>query len=191
MIAAQYANTKLNVVADLPSSTFITNKVSFFASLLLAFNQRVNLVQQFPALSAGDVHVSGIAPISLFLAPKSLKGNGPLEEAQVLQWINLAEHELLPAVSVLLDASPAAKPVQYRARQEIHHYLETLNKVLLTRTYLVGETVTLADIAVVCTLVPVFQRLLDGAGSKSANVVRWFNTITPQPNVKHVIGDAK
>ncbi|KAK4018952.1 hypothetical protein OUZ56_000987 [Daphnia magna] len=58
LIASQYANTKLNVVTevlDLPSSTFISYK--------------------FPALSAGDVHVSGLAAVSVYLAPKSLKGN--------------------------------------------------------------------------------------------------------------------
>lgn len=174
LIASRYANTKLNVVTevlDLPSSTFISNK--------------------FPALSTGDVHVSGLAAVSVYLAPKSLKGNSLFEEAQILQWINLAEHELLLAVLVFLDASFNAKPVQNRARQEIQHYLEILNKILLTHTYLVGETVTLADIAVVCTLAPVFQLVMEGpSSSKSTNVLRWFNTITQQPIVKHVVGDA-
>ena len=121
-----------------------------------------------------------------------MKGNNSLEEAQILQWINLAEHEIRPAVLALIDTSAAAKPAQNRARQEILNYLDVLNKILLTRTYLVGESVTLADISVVCTLVPVFQRVMDAVTrSKSSNVLRWFNTITPQPNVKHVLGDAK
>ncbi|EFX88719.1 hypothetical protein DAPPUDRAFT_95675, partial [Daphnia pulex] len=172
LITAQYANIKLNVSTDLPSSTFITNKL--------------------PALSDGDVTISGISSIALFLAPKPFKGKDSLEEAQILQWINLAEHEILPAVLALTDNSAAAKPSQNRARQEILHYLDVLNKVLLTRTYLVGETVTLADVSVVCTLVPVFDRVMDAATrSKSSNVLRWYNTITPQPNVKHVLGETK
>jgi elongation factor 1-gamma len=149
-------------------------------------------IRKLPALSAGDVTISGISSIALYLAPKSLKGNNSLEEAQILQWINLAEHEIRPAVLALIDTSAAAKPAQNRARQEILNYLDVLNKILLTRTYLVGESLTLADISVVCTLVPVFQRVMDAATrSKSSNVLRWFNTITPQPNVKHVLGDAK
>lgn len=148
------------------------------------------MVQQFPALSDGDVHICGLAPIALFLAPNSLKGKDSLEEAQVLQWINLVEHELLPAILALIDSSPSAKSSQNRARQEIHHHLDILNKILLTRTYLVGEAVTMADISVVCALLPAFQRVLDAADlSKSANVLRWFKTITPQPNVKHILGD--
>ncbi len=150
------------------------------------------IIQKLPALSAGDVTISGISSIALFLAPKPLKGKDSLEEAQILQWINLAEHEILPAVLALTDNSAAAKPSQNRARQEILHYLDVLNKVLLTRTYLVGETVTLADVSVVCTLVPVFDRVMDAATrSKSSNVLRWYNTITPQPNVKHVLGETK
>ena len=35
LITAQYANVKLNVSSDLPSSTFITNKVCFAAFLYL------------------------------------------------------------------------------------------------------------------------------------------------------------
>lgn len=108
-----------------------------------------------------------------------------------MQWINLAEHELLPAVLALIDSSPAAKPSQNRARQEINHLLDILNKILLTRTYLVGETVTLADISVVCTLLPALRVLDGGVRAKSANVLRWVNTITPQPNVKHVLGNVE
>lgn len=125
------------------------------------------------------------------MAPKSLKGYNSVDEAHVMQWINLAEHELLPAVLALIDSSPAAKPSQYRARQEINHHLDILNKILLTRTYLVGETVTLADISVVCTLLPALRVLDAAARSKSANVLRWVNTITPQPNVKHVLGNVE
>ena len=197
LITAQYANIKLNVSADLPSSTFITNKVRLNCVVEVEFAIWILLdwlciIQKLPALSVGDVTISGISSIALFLAPKPLKGSNSLEEAQILQWINLAEHEILPAVLALIDTSAAAKPSQNRARQEILHYLEVLNTVLLTRTYLVGETVTLADISVVCTLVPVFQRVMDAATrSKLSNVLRWFNTITPQPNVKQVLGDAK
>ena len=134
----------------------------------------------------------GTSAIASYLAPSSLKGASPLEEAQILQWLNLAEQELLPAVLALVDASPAAKAAMGRARQEVQHHLDALNKVLLARTYLVGETVTLADVSVACVLLPAFQRVFDGpARSKTSNVVRWFNTIVNQPNVKVVIGDVQ
>jgi elongation factor 1-gamma len=47
-------------------------------------------------------------------------------------------------------------------------------------------------VSVACVLLPAFQRVFDGpARSKTSNVVRWFNTIVNQPNVKVVIGDVQ
>lgn len=39
--------------------------------------------------------------------------------------------------------------------------LQALNTHLLPRTYLVGETITLADIGVACTLLQLYQYVLD------------------------------
>lgn len=171
-IAAHYSEKKLNVVSQLPSNNHIVSK--------------------FPAFSDGDVHLYGLGPVLVYLASPAMKGSGVLEEAEVLQWINLAEHEMLPAVLGLVDPSPAAKAAHGRSREEISRHLDALNKILLTRTYLVGESVTLADVAVACVLLPAYEHALDASTrSKSANVLRWFNTITQQPNVKSVTGDVK
>merc|ERR1739840_72627 len=67
--------------------------------------------------------------------------------------------------------------------------LKTLNDHLLTRTFLVGERVTLADIAVACTLVNLYKQVLDPSFRKPfLNVTRWFTTVINQPNAKKVIG---
>lgn len=44
-----------------------------------------------------------------------------------------------------------------RAQQDLNRTLAVLNNHLLSRTYLVGERITLADIVVACTLLPAFQ----------------------------------
>jgi elongation factor 1-gamma len=44
-----------------------------------------------------------------------------------------------------------------RAKDELRHILQLLNNYLRTRTYLVGERITLADIAVACDLLLLFQ----------------------------------
>lgn len=44
-----------------------------------------------------------------------------------------------------------------RAKDELKHILKLLNDYLLTRTYLVGERITLADIAVSSDLLLLFQ----------------------------------
>merc|ERR1712053_67810 len=57
------------------------------------------------------------------------------------------------------------------------------------RTFLVGERVTLADIAVACTLLSLYKQVLDPAFRGSfTNVNRWFTTVVNQPNAKAVIG---
>lgn len=55
--------------------------------------------------------------------------------------------------------------------------LETLNKVLLSKTFLVGERITLADIFVATALQNAFTGLVDKATrEKVPNVVRFFET---------------
>lgn len=62
--------------------------------------------------------------------------------------------------------------------------MTTLNNYLLTRTYLVGESVTIADICLVCSLSVGFRTVFDSKFRKPfGNVQRWFRTVTRQPNV--------
>merc|ERR1739838_1067945 len=76
-----------------------------------------------------------------------------------------------------------------RAKEDIKTALKTLNDHLLTRTFLVGERLTLADIAVACTLLNLYKQVLDPAFRKPfLNVTRWFTTVINQPNAKAVIG---
>jgi elongation factor 1-gamma len=48
-----------------------------------------------------------------------------------------------------------------RAKQDVKAALRALNIHLLPRTYLVGERITLADIGVACTLLQLYQYVLD------------------------------
>merc|ERR1712013_271893 len=52
------------------------------------------------------------------------------------------------------------KNATWGAKEDIKAALKTLNDHLLTRTYLVGECVTLADIAVACTLLSLYKQVL-------------------------------
>merc|ERR1712228_472507 len=67
-----------------------------------------------------------------------------------------------------------------------------LNEHLLHHTYLVGERVTLADVVVACTMISLYQNVLDSGFRKPfGNVNRWFTTIVNQPQVKKVVGAIK
>ena len=53
-----------------------------------------------------------------------------------------------------------------RARQDLQSALSVLNSSLLHSTYLAGERVTLADVAVAATLLLPFQHVVDAAARK-------------------------
>merc|ERR1719420_1439523 len=77
-----------------------------------------------------------------------------------------------------------------RAKEDIKSALKTLNDHLLTRTFLVGERVTLADVCIACTLLSLYKQVLDPAFRGSfTNVNRWFTTVINQPNAKAVLGE--
>ena len=61
-------------------------------------------------------------------------------------------------------------------------------QVLASRTFLVGEAVTLADIVVVCSLVALFRYVLDAKKrAEFPHVTRWFATCLVQPQFSSTI----
>lgn len=67
-----------------------------------------------------------------------------------------------------------------------------MNDHLKTRTYLVGERVTLADLSLASDLLLAYQHVADEAFRKPfENLNRWFQTIVNQANFKKVVGEVK
>jgi elongation factor 1-gamma len=122
-----------------------------------------------------------------------LSGRTYFESAQVDSWLDYCVTDLeVPATLVTypifgwLEDRPEVTAGAYA---NLHASLATLEAHLLPRTYLVGEAVTLADVACACALVNVFKVAL-GAGDRAAypSVLRWFLTIANQPQVAAVVG---
>jgi len=68
----------------------------------------------------------------------------------------------------------------------------SLNTHLASNTFLVGHSVTLADIVLTCNLYLGFSRILTKSfTSEFPHVERYFWTMVNQPNFKKVIGDVK
>merc|ERR1712193_432776 len=75
---------------------------------------------------------------------------------------------------------------------DVKKAMKVLNDHLLHHTYLVGERISLADIAVACTMLHLYQHVMDPSFRNAfGNTNRWFNTIINQPQVKKVIGEFK
>lgn len=133
--------------------------------------------------------------ISYYLANDQLRGVDEISRAQVLQWLSFADNELLQPVVTLVF--PQLKILQVsgdelkRANEELVRVVNVLNSHLNDRQYLVGNQVTLADLAVVSYLIPLLQNVWDNEKlAKHANLAKWFNNLVSQKEFA-VLGDLK
>lgn len=137
-------------------------------------------------------HVSQPSGVALYLASTSdqLSGKSEVQQAQIIEWLFRALNDVyngscawvLPAMGIQ-PGSPD------KAKNEMKNFLKQLNDYLQTRTFLVSERVSLADIALACVLLPVYQNVMDPNFRKPyGNVNRWFMTCINQPQFAKVIG---
>ena len=82
------------------------------------------------------------------------------------------------------DASKIAS-----AKVDLLNSLRVLDDFLLHRTFLVGETVTLADVFLACDLLLPFKLVLAKSSRRNlVNVTRWFLTVVNQKPVANILG---
>ena len=127
-----------------------------------------------------------------------LYGHGFYQAAQVDQWIDFSANEFEPARGVWQRAvGPDAQPqhsnpkVVSEAKKDVEAALSVLDAHLLHATFLVGQSVTLADLVVFAALFEPFSKIFPPEyQTKFPNVVRWYTTIAHQPQVVAVVGEA-
>jgi len=185
LIAAKYSGAQLTVAKD-----FVFGETNKTPDFLKKFP-----LGKVPAFEGSDGTIlTESNAIAYYVANDELRGGSDAAaRAQVVQWMCMADNEILPASCTWVF--PTMGIMQYnknatdRAKEDVKAALKTLNDHLLTRTFLVGERVTLADIAVACTLLNLYKQVLDPSFRKPfMNVTRWFTTVINQPNAKDVIG---
>ncbi|XP_063429265.1 elongation factor 1-gamma-like [Mytilus trossulus] len=165
-------------------------------------NQTPDFLSKFPLgkvpafVTAGGDCLFESNAIAHFLGNTQLRGKNDKDASFILQWINFGDNEILPASCTWVY--PCLGIVQYnkteteRAKAQVKKALSVLDNYLLTRTYLVGERITQADISVACNLLSLYKYVLDPKFVESfTNVNRWFKTLVNQPQFKKVIGDFK
>jgi len=125
-----------------------------------------------------------------------LYGRSPFEASSIDSWLDFANTEIRgpsnDIVPGLLGYGGYNKQAAEAAKAKLHKVLTTLDSYLLSRTFLVGESVTLADIVVSVQLVPLFRLVFDPQFRQAfVNVVRWFLTCVSQPQFASVLGEVK
>lgn len=186
LIAAKYSGRDVRLA---PGFTFgETNKSAEFLAKFPA--------GKVPAFESNDgrVRLTESNAIAWYVADEALRGNNPEAAAGVWQWASWADGEVLPAaagwVFPYLGVMPHRPPAVTRARQDLLDALRVLDTHLSTRTFLVGQRVSLADVVVFCTLQQAATRVLEPAvRSDLPHVCRWWRTLAAQPPVRAVLGD--
>lgn len=143
--------------------------------------------------SNGDLLFEADA-IAQFVADDQLRGVSTLDRALVQQYIAFANNEITPSACTwtfpCLGFRQFNKTDTEAAKAHLRKCFEMLDNFLLTRTFLVGERVSLADISLVCELVILFKLVLDPAfRAPYGNLVRWFETCVNQPQFTAVLGE--
>jgi len=177
LVAARYGGTKLNINESTPPH----DKSPFGIT---------------PTLVEGKKALWSAEAIAYEVCGEKLHGETKGHIAEVIQWMNTAETEFLPAVLGWVLPSVSFVQMEKKAidgsKAELGKLLGLLNGFLLSRTFLVGERLSVADISLAFNLLPAYEHVLEPSVRKEyVNVNRWFNTIFGQPEVKEIVGEVK
>merc|ERR1712142_1331225 len=179
-IAAQYSGFKL----ELPQ--FVVGETDKSADFLKKFP-----LGKVPAFENGKLCLFEPNAIAYYVGNDTTRGGD--HEAEVLQWIGAADNDILPAactwVYPTLGMMQFNKQNTENAKNTIKKVMEVLNNHLLSRTYLVGERISQADISVACNLLMLYKHVMDADfRSPYPNANRWFNTLINQKEFSSVLG---
>lgn len=187
LIAAEYCGVKVELVKEFQMG--VSNKTPEFL--------KMNPMGKVPVLETPDGSVfesNAIARYVTKLNPEnSLFGSSPIDYGHVEQWIDFAALEIDANISKWLypryGFAVYLPPAEEAAIAALKRALGALNTHLASTTYLVGHSVTLADIVLTCNLVMGFGRILTKSfTSEFPHVERYFWTLVNQPNFSKIIG---
>ncbi|XP_044490570.1 elongation factor 1-gamma [Mangifera indica] len=190
LIAAEYNGVQVKLVDNFEMG--VTNKSPEFL--------KMNPIGKVPVLETPDGPVFESNAIARYVArskaDSSLYGSSLIDYAHVEQWIDFASLEI--DANMLIWYRPRMgravylPPVEEAAITALKRALGALNSYLASNTYLVGHSVTLADIVLTCNLYWGFRQLMTKSfTSEFPHVERYFWTLVNQPNFKKIIGDVK
>lgn len=190
LIAAQYSGAQVRVLSAPPHFHFgQTNRTPEFLRKFPA--------GKVPAFEGDDGFcVFESNAIAYYVSNEELRGSTPEAAAQVVQWVSFADSDIVPPASTwvfpTLGIMHHNKQATENAKEEVKRILGLLDAHLKTRTFLVGERVTLADITVVCTLLWLYKQVLEPSFRQAfPNTNRWFLTCINQPQFRAVLGEVK
>lgn len=188
LIAAQYAGVDIDVPS--PFTMGVDDKSAEFLAK--------SPTGKVPLLETAEGSIFQSNAIARYVArlrtDSGLFGSTFFEASQVDSWVDWSWNELeVAAVFVfypILGAMKTNPGTMKTSVEDLKKALKVLDAHLLNSTYMVGESITLADIVIASILVYPMQFVMDNAWRKATpSLTRWFNTVINQPQFKAVLGD--
>jgi len=190
LIAAQYVGVTVNY-----PQTFNMGHDNKTPEFLAKFPEG-----KVPAADTPDGPIWESTAIARYVAGlgknNNLLGSNNYEASLIQQWVEWVNNELsLPSDAWLYPIfgyAPNNAQATAKAKEDVKKQLHVLNDYLLTRTFLVGQRVSFADIVVSMQLYRMYTSVFDPNYRRSfPNVTRWFQTCVHQPQFKSVVGEVK
>ncbi|KAH9543129.1 hypothetical protein CY35_13G046000 [Sphagnum magellanicum] len=186
LVSAEYVGVKLELAPSFQMG--VTNKSPEFLNL--------NPLGQVPVLETPEGPICESNAIARYVArlkDAGLFGTSTFEEAQIDQWCDFSSMEIYMWVARwgyphfgMGFYNPEVEQMAILASKRA---FECLNKHLAARTYVVGHSVTIADIILTCNLLFPFEQVLTKEFTANyPHVERYFWTMVNQPSFKKVVG---
>lgn len=190
LIAAEYSGIKVELAQNFEMG--VSNKTPEFL--------KMNPIGKVPVLETPDGPVFESNAIARYVtrlkADNPLYGSSPIEYGHIEQWIDFASLEIDANIGhwfrPRMGRAVYLPPFEEAAIAALKRALGALNTHLASNTFLVGHSVTLADIVMTCNLYMGFSRLMTKSfTSEFPHVERYFWTMVNQPNFSKILGEVE
>eukprot|EP01155_Anaeramoeba_flamelloides_P049809 Anaeramoba_flamelloidesc41724_g2_i1.p1 GENE.c41724_g2_i1~~c41724_g2_i1.p1 ORF type:complete len:204 (+),score=50.22 c41724_g2_i1:21-632(+) len=156
------------------------------------FEKEHEIFGNWPVLKTKDAELIGLSSIMKYFCEQEEKDLLKGKCSCMYSWMDLAQkisNTLCFWVGVAEGKNSFVQPIIQQSKKDIALIFTNLNNYLLDKTFLIGESITLADIVIACALIPAFEKVLfPQFVKKFGNVLRWFNTFIHQEKVVSVFG---
>jgi elongation factor 1-gamma len=183
---------KLNSLAKVP--TFVGSDGFVLSECIaIALYSMRNTHQVLDAPKCGTSADLTLIIVTSLNEKTTLLGDTKQDYASIVRWMSFANSEILPSLggwfNPLIGRAPFNKQENEKHRNATLQKVQILEDHLRTRTYLVGEPLTLADLFVTGVVAGGFMCFFDKAWrAEHPAVTRWFELVHAQPIYADVAG---
>ncbi len=153
-------------------------------------------------MQAGDYNIAGTIPIAKYLLSlnnsisKVLLGENQIQISSIDMWIDFVNFKIRPfydhLIAPIFAAASSNEEITKIALEDLTNVLSELNTYLALKSFLVGHSVTLADVFLAVNLYPYYTLLFDEQKrSTIPNVTRLYFYVANMKLFSNVFGQCK